>query len=105
MKKYVLGLFAVVVAISLSAFTNKSEKKTTKLTDYYWYVVDYSSNPSGEVPAGATPVFGGVKKTQAFAQANDGCEDIDQLHCLRGFISQPGLPTTSFDESTPMPEQ
>lgn len=104
MKKYLSGLFAVLIAISLSAFTNKSEKRTSNLTDYYWYVVDYSV-PGGEVPAGATPVFGGAKQTQAFAQANDGCDDIAQLHCLRGFISQPSLPTTSFDASTPMPEQ
>jgi hypothetical protein len=65
--------------------------------------VDYSV-PGGRVPSGATPLFSGVKKTKAFAQANDGCDDVDELDCLRGFVNTPNLPTTSFDESTPMPD-
>lgn len=105
--KLILSLMiAAIVAVSaivFSSFSADKKQSAEPLQEYYWYVVDYSV-PGGRVPAGATPVFSGVKKTKAFAQANDDCEDIDDLDCLRGFINIPSLPTQSFDETTPMPE-
>ena len=103
MKKYLLSLVAIVVAIGFSAYTTISKKQNVSkdTTTYDWYAVDYSTNPSGEVPLGATKIFDDY--TQADAQADDGCTNTVQKHCLRGFISTPSLPTTSYDSSTPKP--
>ncbi len=106
MKKYLLGFFAIILAVGLSAFTKAPDQKKTTDTEYYWYVVDYSV-AGGQVAAGTPASFSGVKKTKAHAISNDGCPDINDLHCLRGFINQ--LPSnvnvSTFDESTPMPEE
>ena len=41
MKKYLSGLFAIVVAVSLSAFTlNKAHTNNTTTTTYWWYDAD-----------------------------------------------------------------
>lgn len=42
MKKYLLGLFAIVIAIGFSAFTGKSDNQASKTTDLFWY--DQSNN-------------------------------------------------------------
>jgi hypothetical protein len=41
MKKYLLGLFAVVLAIGFSAFTSDDRKSTTQ-DAYFWYAIDGS---------------------------------------------------------------
>jgi hypothetical protein len=43
MRKYLLGLFAIVMAVSLSAFTGaKSSEATGKAIDLYWFEYDHS---------------------------------------------------------------
>jgi hypothetical protein len=103
MKKYILGLLVIVMAVSLSAFTStKTRTHSAKQTTYDWYAVDYSSNVGGEIPSGATKVFDDY--TQADAQANDACSNTVNLHCLRGFQgTPPTFPTTLYDASTPKP--
>lgn len=95
---------AVVLAIGFSAYTTTGSKHiqgNKKTTTYDWYAVDYGTNPNGEVPSGATKIFDDY--TQADAQAEDGCTNTVQKHCLRGFITVPSFPTTSYDASTPKP--
>ncbi|MFC0776014.1 MULTISPECIES: hypothetical protein [Terrimonas] len=105
--KFILPLVAVLltagIIIGFSSFSGDKEKKEQRPTEYFWFAVDYSV-PEGRVPSGASPVFSGNKLTQADAQANDGCADVNQKHCLRGFTSMPSLPTTSYDASTPKPQ-
>jgi hypothetical protein len=104
MKKHLLSFMVMVLAIAISAFTTigtKHNQANKPTTTYDWYTVDYSSNPNGEVPSGATKVFDDY--TKADAQAEDGCTNTVQKHCLRGFITTPAFPTTSYDESTPRP--
>src|SRR5687768_7225990 len=91
----ILAAFTVSAVIGFSSFSSPKKEKAKPPTEYYWYVVDYSV-PEGRVPSGASPVFAGNKATQSDAQANDGCADVNQKHCLRGFTSLPTLPTTSF---------
>ncbi len=104
-RKFILPLLAVAViaasAILFSSFSG-NKKEVKRPTVYYWYAVDYSV-PGGRIPAGASPVFGGAQVSKVDAQAADGCDDVLNKHCLRGFISMPSLPTTSYDESTPKP--
>lgn len=104
--KIILPLVAVILAaasaIVFSSFSNDGKKEKKPPTLYYWYVVDYSVS-GGRIPSGASPVFSGAQVSQADAQANDGCDDVNQKHCLRGFTSIPSLPTTSYESSTPKP--
>lgn len=87
MKKYFLGIIAVVMAIGFSSFTGGNGKSTDDM--YYFYAV----NSNGEIPAGSSVQFGS-QVTLAFADANDGCSGSN-TDCLRGFISQPTLPTSA----------
>ena len=51
MKKFLIGIFAVVIAFSAFAF----EKSATSLTEYYWYDTDgnlLSEDPSEFSPNG-----------------------------------------------------
>lgn len=48
MRKYLLGLFAIVMAVSLSAFTSaKSSKETGKTANLYWFLYDAASEETG----------------------------------------------------------
>lgn len=86
MKKYLLGIIAVVAAIGFSSFTKEEKKSADDI--YYFYMVD----ENGVIQAG-TPVQFGGQVTLSYANANDGCTG-STAHCLRGFISQPSLPTS-----------
>jgi len=89
MKKYLLGIIAVVVAIGATAFTKeiKKEKTTPAVTDLYWYTVTYNEDfPNGAVMSSSDIRFSGVPQTQTYANANDGCSGT-AIHCLRGFSS------------------
>ncbi|MFY7839208.1 MAG: hypothetical protein ACOVP7_02980 [Lacibacter sp.] len=85
MKKYLLGIIAVVAAIGFSSFTTKDKQPADDI--YYFYVVD----DNGVIPAGSSVQFGG-QVTLSYANANDGCTGSTN-HCMRGFLSQPSLPT------------
>ncbi len=101
MKKYLLGIVAVVFAIGLSAFTDAETNKGKPFTTYNWYAVDYSI-PGGVIPSGAQVMLS--NKTIVEATALDGCTDTYNLHCLRGFSgTPPTFPTASYDASTPKP--
>lgn len=104
MKKYLIGAFAVVLSVSLAAFTPKEKipSDESSTTTYDWYAVDYSIVPTGIIPANATVVLPG--KTVNEATAADGCPDVTSRDCLRGFIgTPPPFPTDESDESTPRP--
>lgn len=66
MKKYVLGLFAIVLAVGFSAYTNMPHKKSSKFTDYYYAFngnqdatdrADYTKyiNPTTSAPGALCP--------------------------------------------------
>lgn len=42
MKKYLLGLFALALAIGFSAFTPGDQNNPTTQDDYFWYAIDGS---------------------------------------------------------------
>jgi hypothetical protein len=49
MKKYLLGILAVVFAVSLSAFNNMKPK--AKFTDPYWFKISKQHVPGSSVPS------------------------------------------------------
>lgn len=80
MKKYLLGLFAVVLAIGFSAFTAPKAVKSN-LTDPFWYKVDASTFQVLEV-VGQT--------TLALAKSTTGCDDSSPTLCTYGYDVDPG---------------
>ena len=85
MKKYLSGFLAIVLAIGFSSFTSTKEKDENA---YYFYHVD----SSGIIPSGASYQFGGAVSL-SHADANDGCPTPGLNDCMRGFTTQPSLPT------------
>ncbi len=85
MKKIKLPVFSLIIgliiALSNSSFSMDNSPNDREIT-YYWYRV----NSSGQVTASSLQ-FGGIKKTQAEADANDMCSGSGQ-DCLRGFEEQ-----------------
>ena len=73
MKKYLLGSFAVVVAIALSSFTTV---KTAQVDSYFWYTPDGSTFLGHDV------------------LPNTGCDIFDQPGCAKGYTIDPSDPTT-----------
>lgn len=57
----------------------------------YWYEVTYdASHPSGYIAPG-TPVFTHAEK----GTFSTDCTPGDDIDCMRGFVSQPSLPTNN----------
>ncbi len=48
MKKYLLGLLAIILAVSFSAFTNV-KAKSSKLTSYKWFQISGTYSPTSAV--------------------------------------------------------
>lgn len=78
MKKYVLGIFAVLLAIGFSAFTPSSSKSNRD--SLHWY--DLSGNPLG---------FGEEPSTE--------CTQMG-VGCAKGFIEIPADPQTDIPDQT-----
>ena len=82
MKKYVLGITAVVLAIGLSAFKT-SESRSEKFQDTYWFSVDQSNISSGDV----------TQDDVTFLEKNTGsapstsCSGTPTNYCLINFTN------------------
>jgi hypothetical protein len=81
MKKMLLPMLALVVAVSLSAFSNLKHSKAKALgTDFYWFEVANESNASNLIPG----VF--VELTdKATEMTNSNCEDEQLPRCRLGY--------------------
>lgn len=51
MKKYLLGIFAIALAVGFSAFTNANTKSTKKFVDSYWFLITGSDAVGNAIPA------------------------------------------------------
>lgn len=78
MKKNLLGIIAVLLAVSLSAFTNFKEKP--KLTDPYWFQISNQYTP-GNAVAQADAAF---IQQSATAPLGTGCSG-SSYDCVAGF--------------------
>ena len=83
MKKYLLGIFAIIVAISLSAFSvdkNVKVKKTNRVLNFYgqWYHTIDDGNKVGTRFYNSTP----ISKTTATPLS--GCPDEEVPVCAVG---------------------
>jgi Tfp pilus assembly protein PilV len=83
MKTKLIGLLAIVVAISASAFT--TPKTSHAKINYVWFSISTSTTilPGAAVPeADATYMNTGAAPT-----SNDGCSTSDSYQCVSGFTS------------------
>ena len=89
MKKYLLGLFAIALAIGFSAFTAKHPTRKATNTYYYWFDVS-SIDGSGNITPVASPEFSGTLQDHATAadplQNATGCDDSPSTPaCIGGY--------------------
>lgn len=79
MKKYALGLIAIVVAISLSAFAGKKEAKSSRILNTYgqWYHTTDNGTKVGDRFYNGTP----IQKTSV---TGSGCPDEEMPVCAVG---------------------
>ena len=86
MKKYFPGLFAIVLAVSLSAFTAAKQPSASKtLSPLFWYVVDQGTN---SILEGTEPVH------DEKSNMGNPCGSGTGADCLRGFEVEQTLPTS-----------
>ena len=98
MKKYVLGIIAVLIIVVVSSFvfaTNKTNNKND--ASLYWYEVTYdASHLNGYIPS-SSDFYIQSQKSQVVSPCDAG---VDK-DCLRGFTSA----ITSFPSSLPGTDQ
>jgi hypothetical protein len=100
MKKYLLGIFAIVIAVSLSAFTSSAKHSASSKTldGFYWYMVDDASG----LAKVSSPAFGGAQATQTFADTHSPCDAGSTRDCIRGYSSQLTADESSEGQAIPV---
>ncbi|MEP7375988.1 MAG: hypothetical protein ABI675_21510 [Chitinophagaceae bacterium] len=80
MKKYLLGLFAVVLAVFLCAFTSIEKKDDSKanFTDYYYYKLNAAGTQLAVELSSSTI-------SRAAAQTAAGCNNTASAMCAYGY--------------------
>ncbi len=77
MKKNFLGLFAIVLAIGLSAFTTVTKNTKPLGTPYFWYQVSGTNTTSNKLNSTT------VDKAAAMSTLTP-CDDLQTANCLYG---------------------
>ncbi|MBI3138037.1 MAG: hypothetical protein HYZ15_05600 [Sphingobacteriales bacterium] len=85
MKKYILGLLAVMIAVTISAFTIVKGNNSKKAQSLYWY----------DTNAAGTQLLSFIDQGEkADIMVTTGCEDdLNQDFCARGYESPQTLGT------------
>lgn len=92
MKKWFLGFFVAIMAVSLAAFAGQPEKKekTNLPSMYYWLATDELGNvitpqhrEDGEEPDDVAAAFGDC--------------DPGPKYCAKAFVTATNLPHTPYD--------
>jgi hypothetical protein len=100
MKKYLLGIFAIVIAVSLSAFTSnaKHSKASKSFSGFYWYMVDNTTN----LAKVSSPAFGGAQTTQSYADTHSPCDPGTTRDCIRGYNAQLTADESGIGDALPV---
>jgi hypothetical protein len=94
MKKYVLGMIAVILAISFSAFTTAKKAKATE-GSYYWYPVKPNSSDIDHT-ALINPTSAKYTKSELDGLDLIPCPEHSGTDCMRGFDD---VQTTDNDDT------
>jgi hypothetical protein len=94
MKKYLFGLFAIILAVSFSAFSTAKKHSKTSGTPYYWYTVDASGNVADD----NGPLNGSTEdKDAAVSNMLGGCPNSTGDFCILGSTSN-SLTNSAHDQ-------
>jgi hypothetical protein len=85
MKKYILGFFAVVLALGMSAFQQSKVSSSKLETALYWYPVNQSTNAIDHT-ALINP-SSKLTKSQLRTNGQIPCPEAPGVDCIRGFSS------------------
>lgn len=88
MKKYLLGIFAVILAVSLSAFNHAPKQTASKSVSMLNY---WSFNPSTQQLGASLGSFDPVTQQEELEAVS--CPDDGDIECARGYTSST-KPTT-----------
>jgi hypothetical protein len=79
MKQYLTGLFSIVLAVVLFAFTNKQPAVKANSSTYFWYEYDAGTDQLGALlnPSSSIPIAKEAVVTD--------CEDTDDVDCVRAY--------------------
>lgn len=85
MKKYVLGLFAVILAVGLSSFTASRDNQEPGLnsTTYYWFQVDPDEGDKTSFLDSQVSYL--VGSTPGNTAPSDICDENNNHFCIVGF--------------------
>lgn len=87
MKKYLVGLFAIAIAVVLNAFAIPVKKEIKYSTPYYWYEVNGSGQAIG------SPLNPTTKEQRSVALGYvPSCDDDSGDECLAGFETLQSTP-------------
>jgi hypothetical protein len=88
MKKSIIPMLAVIIAVGASAFTTVKNHNHKKLASLYWYEVTYDAAHPGGTIASSSDFYTQSEKSQVISP----CDAGTAKDCLRGFVS----PLTSY---------
>ncbi|MGY3212456.1 hypothetical protein [Mucilaginibacter sp. HD30] len=91
MKKSFFGLLAIVIAISVSAFTTSLKVPVKADVNYKWFVISGNIDTTTPVPSANAAYISGADGPNAPDEADD-CEGVSK-QCVSGF--DPGKVTMS----------
>src|SRR5260221_14001861 len=85
MKKYLLGIVAVMLAVGFSAFQNVPANKINKTKELpqptlYWYQIESDGSLGSALNGGAT-------MTKNTAKGYTSCTDVTSTDCDRGYTT------------------
>jgi hypothetical protein len=93
MKKYLLGIFAIVMALGLTAFSNRESTPVGKAdTPLFWYFIDAGDKVGNPV------IDDAVQRTKGEVFSTVNCDDEPGGDCARGYGT-----TQTFGEDAPDP--
>lgn len=102
MKKYLLGIFAVILAVGMSAYTSvqRTARKPVTQTAYFWYKL----NPTtGKISSTVlNPGAQDIKDNVVDGGSNQltDCSDLNSPECLAGSSSSTLQPGNTPDAPT-----
>jgi len=83
MKKNIIGLFAVAIAIGASAFTVSPKKVIRHNVNLKWFIISGNYAPTASVPSASATYISGADGSTAPEEA-DACEGSTR-QCVSGF--------------------
>jgi len=83
MKKHILNVAAIILAVSASAFTTNHDLTGKKLTSYKWFRINTNKAPSASVLNSDATYLGEGEDVPTI----ESCDDTNTYQCVSGFTA------------------